>query len=261
MNYRQTCLGSQLQHSAKLLTVTHSHNFTNMDEVKQRADIVDQRLADLNKTLSQLQQALPLIKASNSNLNTVFEPKGGPLSNDDYVLKRSDAIKILTQLKGIKNKVLKYEKERIQEKQCLAQVRDKMRTELLAIKKEIMIDNCRQTPQQFRSYLTSQLVSLKQELIKVQALNDKNKNKNKNINGVPLNGNNINVLNKVKTELIGIRKEMAQKLNELKQLQNVQQDFERFKNMVRDKLVNLKKEVQEYENELNRVQQENDEFR
>lgn len=240
-----------------------------MDELQQRADLVDERLKDLSKTLSQLKQGLPIINQSNANLNQAFEPKGQSSAGIDGCLSYDETKKVLSGLKSIKQKLAKYEEERKREKEHLSRVRDNMRQELLAIKKEIMTENFRQTPEEFRKDLERQLLLIRQELVKVEQLKqNQNQNQTININGPPLTMTNRDALNKVKTELISIRKEMAGKLSQLKKYEQFEKDMDGYKDNIRKKLLEVKSIVQKYEQELTetkaelaRLQTENEDYR
>lgn len=239
-----------------------------MDATQLRAKQVDKKLDDLTKTMDQLQAALPrMIAASNTNPPKVSkskQPQSKSKPNSDAVLSRSDTQTILKKLKSIKSKILKYEQERQREKEHLAQIRNDMRTELLAIKKELMVNNLRQTPDEFRTYLTSQLLAVKQELLKI----DQQQPKSQIISGnESITNPNKAVLLKVKNELLGIRKEMARKIDELNQYKAFEQNFNEYKKNLNAKLVKLKDVVKDYENELidtkkelQRVKAENDDF-
>merc|ERR1719509_728601 len=129
-------------------------------------------------------------------------------------------MKVLAQLKSIRAKQVRYEEERVREKAHLVTVRAHMRSELLAIKKQLMADNLRQTPKDFREYLTAQLIGVKEQLLKAQ--NEKSQTVSQSQS---LNANDSNVMKRVKSELIGIRKDTAMKLGELAKHEQFSREF------------------------------------
>ena len=212
-----------------------------MEAAEQRANRVDRKLKDLTTTVGQLQSSMK-------------GKQGGNTSNasDGPGLCRSDALKLIAQLKSIRAKVVRYEEERAKEKQYLQTVREQMRTELLELKKALMADQLRQTPEEFRKYLETQLNAVKQELLRAEATSKQS---------TMVGGADVNVLNKVKRELIAIRGEMAVKLEELKAHQQFEREMDGFKKKLTAKLMKLKSEVSNHEEELQRLRAENEEFR
>eukprot|EP00484_Ammonia_sp_Unknown_P030956 CAMPEP_0197025702 /NCGR_PEP_ID=MMETSP1384-20130603/5946_1 /TAXON_ID=29189 /ORGANISM="Ammonia sp." /LENGTH=648 /DNA_ID=CAMNT_0042454265 /DNA_START=96 /DNA_END=2042 /DNA_ORIENTATION=+ len=250
-----------------------------MDDDIQRANQVDQKLKDLERTLQQLQASLPTIVRANASLHPNFEPRtkeGDEVvlnvsSANDPRLSRSNTLKIISKLQSTKAKIIKYDQQREQETMKLAEIRDRMKDELLAIKKEILAENFRQTPQQFRSYLQSQLHALKDEILRAQSAQqheEKQSTLSADTASTALTPGNVDVLNRVKTELVSIRQEMAQRLTELEQYRQFEREMQSYKGNIRDKLLKVKSEVQQYEQELShakrelhRVQSENDDYK
>jgi len=220
-----------------------SVNNTPMQLVEQRAHQVDTKLKNLTQSMSTLQTAIKGQKGNNK--------KGKSRGTDGPGLSKADTLLILSRLKSLRAKVLRYEEERNREKQCFQTMREQMRTELLELKKEVMADHLRQTPQEFRKYLESQLLSVREELLKADAVPKQSEMKEPD----------MTVLEKVRSELIEIRKEMALKLEELDSHRAYQREMDQYKRMLTNKLKLLRSEVAKQDEEMQRLRAENEQFR
>jgi len=224
--------------------------------------------------MQQLQTSMPAMMAANASAlpfrarpsytvgpakKSQSKPRSQSSDSSGAGLSRADAMKVLSQLKSIRAKVSRYEEERVREKAHLVTVRAHMRSELLAIKKQLMADNLRQTPKDFRQYLTSQLIGVKEQLLKAQ--NEKASQSQTASQSKSLSGNDSNILKRVKSELIGIRQETATKLGELAKHEQFSREFEAYKVNLQKKLHVIKGQVEGYEKELARTRKENEDFR
>lgn len=117
-----------------------------------------------------------------------------------------------------------------------------------------MADHLRQTPEQFRKYLESQLISVREELLRAEAVSKKSA-------ATSVKDGDVNVLKKVKSELIAIRKEMASKLEELEAYRQFEREMEGYKKKLTSKLMNLRSEVAKQEEEMESLRTENEQYR
>eukprot|EP00485_Elphidium_margaritaceum_P010278 CAMPEP_0202701980 /NCGR_PEP_ID=MMETSP1385-20130828/15022_1 /ASSEMBLY_ACC=CAM_ASM_000861 /TAXON_ID=933848 /ORGANISM="Elphidium margaritaceum" /LENGTH=636 /DNA_ID=CAMNT_0049359525 /DNA_START=54 /DNA_END=1964 /DNA_ORIENTATION=- len=226
-----------------------------MDSLQYRVQQNEEKLQSLRRTLQQL-KASPALPTQNNN-------------NDD-----TNNQVLLSGLRKIREKLLQFDQERAAERQHLSTVRDAMKHELLAIKKEVLVDGLRSTPQQFRSDLEAQLQSLKQQLLalKLKEQQAQPQSQSQLVESSPLSAQKKDALRKVRDELIAIKQDMLRlKTNnndnnnnsssEQQQLVQLQTEMDAYRQMLTQKLLALKSEIQRYEDEVSLLKQQNEEFK